>query len=262
MVASPNLSNHVLNSALLLASQGLPCFPCADDKRPACAGGFKAATREADKLRYLWSKYPGTLIGVPTGFVSGFNVLDIDPRSDGDKWLRKNFEKIPPTRLHETRSGGKHLLFLHHERLRNSASKLASGVDIRADGGYIIWWPAFGFNVERGDFLFPWPYWILDQLLHVQPARLSPQVTSRVSSSAYIQAALNNAVLIMATAPEGSRNDTLNSQTFSLLRFVETKEMDASTVCRIMAEAAMTAGLNRKEIVSTLTSALRARGIT
>jgi hypothetical protein len=265
MVYSQSLvipDNTLVRTALILAEQGLPCFPCLDSKSPACPGGFKAATKNLSQIEGLWKKYPGTLIGIPTGNISGFDVLDIDPRHGGDKWLNENLEFITPTRVHETRSGGKHLLFLQHEGLRSSAGKLASGVDIRADGGYIIWWPAFGFKVGHGDFLSPWPHWILAQLLNTKSDKSSHQVTLREPSSAYIKAALNNALIVVASASEGSRNDILNSQTFTLLRFVKSGELDASTVCRIMAEAALAAGLNRKEIVSTLTSALRARGIT
>jgi Bifunctional DNA primase/polymerase, N-terminal len=66
--------------AVSLIDQGLPCFPCHDDKRPASPHGFRDATRDAEALRELWMRYPGTLIGVPTGEVSGFDVLDIDRR--------------------------------------------------------------------------------------------------------------------------------------------------------------------------------------
>ena len=79
----------------------------------------------------------------------------------------RNEMKLPPTRRHHTRSAGIHFLFTHAAGLRNSASKIAPGVDIRADGGYIVWWPAAGLHVEGAtvaysrDQVATWPDWLL-----------------------------------------------------------------------------------------------------
>jgi hypothetical protein len=40
-----------------------------------------------------------------------------------------------------------HLIFQHAAGLRCSAEKIAAGVDVRAIGGYVIWWPAAGLPV-------------------------------------------------------------------------------------------------------------------
>jgi Bifunctional DNA primase/polymerase, N-terminal len=44
------------------------------------AHGFKDASTEPDKIRELWHVHPGGLIGVPTGAVSSFDVLDLDAK--------------------------------------------------------------------------------------------------------------------------------------------------------------------------------------
>ncbi|MGE5164412.1 MAG: bifunctional DNA primase/polymerase [Sphingobacteriales bacterium] len=72
-----------LRSALTLGEQGLPCFPCLADKRPATPHGFKDATCDGDKLHVLWMRHPGPLVGVAAGEVSGLDILDIDPRHGG-----------------------------------------------------------------------------------------------------------------------------------------------------------------------------------
>ena len=130
------MSDRIFDKALALAAHGLPVFPVREDKKPACPHGFKDATCDGKSVKQLFTKYPASLIGVPTGALSGLDVLDIDPRHGGDKWLAEHGTKIPKTRVHGTRSGGWHYLFKHHDGLKNSAGRVAAGVDIRADGGY------------------------------------------------------------------------------------------------------------------------------
>src|SRR6516225_1431742 len=116
----------------------LPRFPCSLSKRPLTARGHLAATTSPIDE----SHWP--LMGVPTGAASGLDVLDVD--AAGLVWLDQNYSRLPATRAHETRSGGRHLLFNHAQGLRCSAGRVATGVDVRADGGYVIWWPREGFE--------------------------------------------------------------------------------------------------------------------
>lgn len=250
-----------LKTASLLAAQGIPSFPCAADKSPTCPGGFKAATKNPDHLRKLFTQYPADLIGVPTGIVSGIDVVDVDPKNGGDKWLAGHAEKLPETRINGTRSGGQHILLKHHTGLRNSASKIALGVDTRCDGGYIIWWPAAGFPVLSDAPPAPWPDWLLSILIPAPKPRISLPRTDFKGGSAYASAALRGAVQSVACAGQGSRNDTLNREAYSLARFIESGDLPASVIAKALAEAALAAGLTNGEIAKTLASALRARGI-
>ena len=147
--------NATLKEALALAKQRIPVFPCRKDKRPATAHGFKDATTDVAKITRWWSSDPTALIGVPTGHASGLNVLDVDDL--------KALKEVPivVTRTHRTRSGGLHLLFaVNGEEVRNSTSKLAKGLDVRGEGGYIIWWPAHGFAVVNPKNIAPTPEWL------------------------------------------------------------------------------------------------------
>jgi hypothetical protein len=47
--------------------------------------------------------------------------------------------------------------------LRNSARRIAPGVDVRADGGFVIWWPREGYPIEEHP-LTEWPNWLLEEL--------------------------------------------------------------------------------------------------
>ena len=121
----------------MVAGKLLPCFPCAGNKRPTTPHGFKDATSDPTAFVELCKRYPGPLIGVVTGERSNFDVLDIDDA--GLAWFNDNDDRIPATRVHETRSGGRHLFFQHQSGLRCSASKIAADVDVRGDDGYVIW---------------------------------------------------------------------------------------------------------------------------
>lgn len=126
-------------------------FPCDHDKRPlVTAWQHNAARRDH-------SRWP--LVGVPTGAVNGFDVLDIDLGALG--WRDENRDRFPLTQVHTTRSGGWHYLFRHSEGLRNSAGRIAPGVDVRADGGFVIWWAREGLPFTPAE-LGEWPEWLLE----------------------------------------------------------------------------------------------------
>src|SRR5215831_12579563 len=58
-----------------LSLEELPRFPCRPDKRPLVAGGFKAATTDPAQIAVWRAQFPNCLWGVPTGAVSGIDVL-------------------------------------------------------------------------------------------------------------------------------------------------------------------------------------------
>ena len=112
-------NNSVLTSALDLADAGVPVFPCSSDKRPACPHGFLDAATDRAALCELWHDCPGDLIGAATGNISGIDVLDLDAKHEAARaWWRDNRDRMPPTRVHRTRSGGLHVLFRHADTMR------------------------------------------------------------------------------------------------------------------------------------------------
>jgi hypothetical protein len=128
----------------------LPKFPCSADKTPLTPNGFHDARSGVDD-----SAFP--LVGIPTGKVSGVDVLDIDP--DGVGWYKLNFDALPSTRAHETRRG-LHLIFRHVEGLRCSTGRIAKGIDVKADGGYFIWWPREGLPFDDNP-ITEMPTWLV-----------------------------------------------------------------------------------------------------
>ena len=132
--------------------EGLLKFPCTFQKRPLTQWN-RTARQDADIKGWQ-------LVGVPTGSVSGFDVLDVDVAGLG--WLDSVWDRLPPTRAHATRSGGRHFFFRHVDGLRNSVSRIADGVDVRADGGFVIWWPRQGLRVLSDAEIAQWPAWLLE----------------------------------------------------------------------------------------------------
>lgn len=133
--------NRTLQTARALAQAGISVFPCNKNKTPATQHGFKDASLDPEVIENWFSK-PGLLIGVPTGRANDLFVVDVDPNGLG--WLEENQRGLAPKCIHSTRRG-KHLLYRYPSKsagLRNTAGKLAPGVDTRGEGGYVIWWPA------------------------------------------------------------------------------------------------------------------------
>ena len=254
--------SSAIESALRL-SERVPVFPCLQNKRPATPRGFKNASRDPAEIRRFFAGSDVALIGVPTGQVSGLDVLDIDPRNGGQRWLDANVGKLPVTRWHGTRSGGFHVLFQHAEGVRNTAATIAPGVDTRGDGGYVVWWPSHGGSVLNPRSLAEWPRWILIALERPPPPPL-PQISPTSNTDGvrrYALAALRNAIGRVAGAGEGSRNIKLNSEAFALARFVRNGALSIDEVAEALAVAARHAGLPPRETVATLTSAMRAGGV-
>lgn len=205
-----------LQSARALAAAGVPVFPCNSLKRPACPHGFKDAAIGESEVSGLWQRFPGLLVGVPTGTASGLDVLDIDPHHGGDRWWIAYMHRIPAIRMHRTGSGGLHVLFRHHERVRNTESKVAPGVDTRGEGGYAIWWPAAGCAVVEAP-VAPWPEWLLRRVLKrprkvAQPARTYQPLDNGDAAQRIAERVLSR----LEQAQEGQRHYTLRKAAYTI----------------------------------------------
>jgi hypothetical protein len=165
-----------LRGGLAVAYVGLPVFPCNAEKRPTTERGFNQASRSPLEVRKLWEQYPGgVLVGVPTGILTNLSVVDIDAKhSEARDWFEANRARLGRTRVHRTRSGGLHLLYSAQLHLNCSVSKLARGVDIRSDGGYVIWWPAHGCAVLDNGDPAPFPGWLWEALKPPPPPPRGP----------------------------------------------------------------------------------------
>ena len=257
----------ILASALELAAQGYPVFPvrlCPDAclkcdicKTPACSHGFKDASRDPEQIRELWRRYPGGLIGVPTGEISGFDALDIDSvkRPKAIVWWFAHRRYIPQTRTHQTGSGGLHLLFKHHHQARTGNGRLGTGIDVKANGGYIVWWPAFGRRVYRDLPIIDWPNWLIARQQPIRSWGLRYREDA-VTSNANIDALAS----FVASLSEGNRNSGTFWAFCRAFEAVAEGLVGEHVAINQIAVAAAGTGLTQNEIRATARSAKRAPG--
>lgn len=238
-----------------------PVFACGDDKRPVVETGFKAATRDTATIAVQFSRSAATMIGVPTGIASGLLAIDVDIKEgkDGRRWLEANKGDLPETRTHATRSGGLHLIFRMppNVEIRNSAGRLAPGVDVRGEGGYIIVPPSPGYTEADPTDPAPMPEWLIKACMR-QETTYEVRQRQIVPHEKYVQAAIDNEVLAVMRAGEGTRNDTLNRAAFNLGTLVALGRADSGSIITELLNAAVAAGLPYREAETTIRSGMDA----
>jgi hypothetical protein len=139
--------------ALAHVGMGYKVFPLVPNgKKPITENGFKDATDDRAQVAKWWTDNPNANIGIRTG--GGLVVVDVDrlPK-DGVKkvlpnpWLEpvaERLEELGADSVTVSPTGGYHLYFKADNlpadvgEIRNSESNIAEGVDVRAEGGYIV----------------------------------------------------------------------------------------------------------------------------
>jgi hypothetical protein len=249
----------LLEAALAYAASGLPVFPIvARGKEPAIKGGFHSATTNPETINRLW-RIPDRNIGIPTGSISGFWALDIDP--GGEEHIRRleaAHGQLPPTRTVITPRSGRHLWFAYTGPIPSSAGKIAPNIDVRADLGYIAVPPSIGANGRpyrwAGDPQAPLaiaPDWLIT-LTRKRPS-ISQRAVAAIANhrscdiGAYGMAALDREIEVLACTLPGARNNTLNRCAFRLFQLVAGGELDGGLVRHRLIDACVQNGLIRDD---------------
>ncbi|MGQ9731098.1 MAG: bifunctional DNA primase/polymerase [Candidatus Zipacnadales bacterium] len=134
---------QLLQAAFTYAAYGWKVFPLAERGKTPRQGshGHLEATTDDQQILQWWGQGVAWNIGIATGQDSRLVVLDIDRRHRGDKKLREleaRYGRLPHTVQVQT-AGGWHLYFAHPGgQLRCTLGVDWAGVDIKADGGYIV----------------------------------------------------------------------------------------------------------------------------
>lgn len=198
-------------AALRYASIGWPVFPlhwvrdghcscgvatCTGNagKHPLTAHGFKDATTDPKQIAKWWERWPSANVGIATG--SGLLVLDIDPKNGGTS---AGFD-LPDTPRVVTQSRGEHHYFRVEGAVGCSVGQVAAGLDVRADGGYVVAPPSvglqgqYGWDVGSPEEFAACPRWLLERAQR-------PRVRERLvggAADAYISGGRNNALTSLA----------------------------------------------------------------
>jgi hypothetical protein len=193
--------------AILRLANHLPVFPCrARDeeqivngqpklrkaKSPRIENGFLKATQDEGQIRAWWKRWPDALVGVPMGQTTGLIAIDYDPAkrtNDTDDWFESHADALMSGRIHGTRNAGRHYLYRvpTGQRYRSGVDlllggKIRRGLDLRADGGYIIWWPLHGGTaMNEAPFL---PAGLMDERAFATPSHI-PRPTQAPSPESW-----------------------------------------------------------------------------
>jgi hypothetical protein len=231
-------------------------FPCADNKmptRPKSDGGrgYLDASTEPSRIAWMWKHWPGTRIGIATGAASGIDVLDIDcgKHDAAGTWWDANYHRILPTRTYSTPSMGLHCWFEHQPGIRCSASRIAPGIDVRGDGGYVIAWGAHGLICRDPSPPGHWPQWLLDAM-RPPPPPLKPPCRSPGNAIAGIARRV-------AQASEGERNSMVFWGACRLAEYGIAIEDAETLLCHAAAAAGLAHSGDQMEVRRTIASAYR-----
>lgn len=164
----------MLRTALTLAKKGQAVLACrARDKRPATANGLKDATTDPEIIRQWWQQNPQFNVAIATGAISNIFVIDVDG-VDAELALRKLEAEngaLPPT-VEVITGRGRHMHFRWPEmQVRNSTGKIAAGVDVRGNGGYVLVPPSvhpsgrvYTWSVDTASAVAAAPDWLLAKI--------------------------------------------------------------------------------------------------
>src|SRR5262249_33015730 len=141
--------------------------------------------------------------------------------------LEAEHDALPPS-VEAITARGRHIYFkMPATDLRNSASKLAPGIDVRANGGYVLAPPnmhptgrPYAWSVDCGPAIIAAPHWLLARIEPSQPRGNGNSATPPSEWRA----------LVVAGVAEGARNCCIAKLAGYLLR----RRVDAAVALELL----------------------------
>lgn len=131
---------------LELAKNNLPILPLNGKTPLPGTRGSHDATTHQDQIGLWMAEHDGNW-GIATGHTltptHNLTVIDTDTKNNGPhnlQQLQTLLGPLPPTLTIRTGTGGTHHYYKtpNHTPIKNSANKIAPGIDIRGHGGYVV----------------------------------------------------------------------------------------------------------------------------
>lgn len=209
-----------LEAALWYASQGLMVLPlhqidtdgfcscgakgCSSPgKHPRLPNGLHGASKDPSRIRDWWRRWPEANVGIVTGRASGLVVIDVDGEAGEESiaMLEADYGPLPESWEQLTGGGGRHLVFRRPDMDKvGNRVRLAPGLDIRGDDGYIVAEPSN--HVSGGAYYWEAAHHPADIPLAALPHAWLELLTEPARPG-------RGPVEIPAALPEGQRNDGL-----------------------------------------------------
>lgn len=234
-----------------------------------CCHGFHAATLDPERVAEMLRLHRRGLLAVRTGSSSGFVVIDVDPPGISTMKMLVGDGVLPRTLAAVTGRGGYHFLYAHPGgKIMSGAGKGGPGIDVKADGGYVVAPPSvhpgtgqpYRWLASPGDDLTPLPaFWVERLRENPRPARsVHPVPIPAHGRGGYALAALRGEIEDVLAAWEGTRNVTLHLAAWNLGQLVAGGVLEAERTEALLCRAGERIGLPTAEVHRTVASGFRA----
>jgi hypothetical protein len=130
---------NTLQAALDYAGRGFSVIPCRPDKKPFISWtDYQKRRATGEEIREWWGKWPGAMIGIVCGEISGLFVVDCDTEA-GYEAIQKLIPDSLIVPIARTPRGGWHLWFIYPMGSKITiGAGVMPGVDIRGEGGFVV----------------------------------------------------------------------------------------------------------------------------